>query len=273
MILARLAVVGAVLCTLWFNASYAYGKGGDVLHQAGMVAVAVTIDLCKCGFLPAAAQLWQRSWRLPAMVLVILWPLAFSYSLFAGYAAIATTRTGTTDRATAQLAERQRFQADYERASAALALAQDAPLYETTAGCTTPKTTAQREFCSAIKSHEANQARAHEALSARAIATVDPELALLQQTIGTTPAHLTLLLAFAPALILELVASLGLYAVSSRLTREAPQQRPERVWRPVLRWPILRPQKTLQTPPAAATQPDPLAAWVIPYPPPGQHPL
>ncbi|MEQ1672335.1 MAG: hypothetical protein ABL893_15895, partial [Hyphomicrobium sp.] len=62
MILARLAVYGAILCTLWFNGSYAWSKGGSEIHQYGMVAVAITIDLCKCGFLTGASYLWRNTW-------------------------------------------------------------------------------------------------------------------------------------------------------------------------------------------------------------------
>ena len=40
MILARVAVFGAILCTLWFNGSYAYAKASGEAQQLAMVAVA-----------------------------------------------------------------------------------------------------------------------------------------------------------------------------------------------------------------------------------------
>ena len=36
MIFARIAVAGAILCTLWFNASYAWGKATDLPGQVNL---------------------------------------------------------------------------------------------------------------------------------------------------------------------------------------------------------------------------------------------
>lgn len=233
MILARLAVYGAIVCTLWFNGSYAYAKASGEAHQIAMVAVALTIDLCKCGFLPAASYLWLNRYRVPALVLFAMWPLAFGYSLFAGYAAITTNRTFATTSTEGAAQIRTRTQADYDQVASALAVATASPLWTTTAACTAPKTQSHRQFCDGITRMRQQQHAASISLNASKPAHVDPEVTLLADLTQLTPSTLLLVIAFVPALILELVSSLGFYAVSRRATAEAsrtPVGRQSKFW-------------------------------------------
>lgn len=237
MILARIAVFGAILCTLWFNGSYAWSKGGDDLHRYGMVAVALTIDLCKCGFLPAASHLWRNNWRIPAVVLFLLWPLTFAYSTFSGFASISTNRSITSSATEGQAQQRTRTQAAYDQATAALDLAKTSPLWTATAACTTAKTNKQRDFCDNIETTKNQQEAAAAILNTTTPAHVDPEVTVLKDNTGLTLPALLLIIAAAPALILELVSSLGLYAISRRPIREAsgkPVERRARFWLPRL---------------------------------------
>lgn len=223
MILARLAVYGAILCTLWFNGSYAWSKGGSEVHQYGMVAVAITIDLCKCGFLTGASYLWRSSWFIPAIVLVLLWPLTFAYSLFSGYASISSNRSATTSIAEGQSQQRSRTQAQYDDAAAAIKLAKTSPLWTTTAACTAPKTDKQRDFCGNIETTTHQQTAAATLLNASPPTRVDPEVTALKDSTDLPMPTLMLLIAAWPALILELVSSLGFYAINRRPSPKAPK--------------------------------------------------
>lgn len=233
MILARLAVYGAIVCTLWFNGSYAYAKASGEAHQLAMVAVALTIDLCKCGFLPAASHLWATRYRVPAVVLFVMWPLAFSYSLFAGYAAITTNRTFATASTEGAAQTRARTQADYDQATNALTVAIGSALWTTTAACTAPKTQSHRQFCDGVTRLRQQQHAATTTLNAGKPAHVDPELTLLANLTKFQASTLLLVIAFVPALILELVSSLGFYAVNRRAVAEAsrtPVGRQSKFW-------------------------------------------
>lgn len=224
MILARIAVTGAIICTLWFNGSYAWSKGGGPVHQIALVVVALTIDLCKASFLPAASTLWQRTWRLPALALIVLWPLTFAYSTFAGYSAIASNRAVASASPQAEADKRRRALVNYDQAGADLATAKASPLWSASAACTAPKDAKHRNFCDGIARTTQQQTSAAAQLDATPPAQVDPELAVLRDNTGYPLATLTLIVAFVPAFILELVSSFGLYAISNRNRPEAPER-------------------------------------------------
>lgn len=233
MILARLAVYGAIVCTLWFNGSYAYAKASGEAHQLAMVTVALTIDLSKCGFLPAASHLWTARYRVPAVLLFVMWPLAFGYSLFAGYAAITTNRTFATASTEGAAQTRARTQADYDQATNALTVATGSALWMTTAACTAPKTQSHRQFCDGVTRLRQQQHAATTTLNAGKPAHVDPELTLLANLTTLHASTLLLVIAFVPALILELVSSLGFYAVNRRAAAGAPRtpvEQPSKFW-------------------------------------------
>lgn len=223
MILARIAVFGSIVCTLWWNASYAAAKGGSEFQQYAMVATAVTIDLCKCGFLPAASHLWRNAWRVPATVLVLLWPLTFAYSAFSGFASITTNRSITSAATEGQAQQRSRDQATYDQATAALNLAMTSPLWTATAACSSTKTNKQRDFCDNIATTKSQQEAVGTTLNGSTPAQLDPEVTVLKENTGLSMPTLQLIIAAGPALILELVSSLGFYAISKRSITEAPR--------------------------------------------------
>ena len=182
-----------MLCTLWFNGSYAYGKAAGDVHQFAMVAVALTIDLCKCAFLPAAAYIYGQGFRMRAMALLLLWPLAFGWSLYSGYSSLITNRTqsNTTQEGDAQ--SRARAQTDYDTATAALATAKQSPLWNATAACTAPKTNPHKQFCDGISRTSNTQKAAATLLNTSKPVHVDPEVTMLA-SVTTLPARLVAVL-------------------------------------------------------------------------------
>lgn len=225
MILARVAVFAAVLCSLYFNGSYAYAKASTPAQQLAMVAVALSIDLCKCAFLPAASVLWSEGRRLAPTVLVLLWPLAFAYSLFAGYASVATNRAEATSLTETQAQARARAETDYAQATANLTLAKQANAWTATAACTVVKTNSNRRFCDNIAELIDQQRAATHALDTSRLVKTDPDLSLLASFTSLPLPTVAIAIAFAPALILELVSSLGLYATRRQRRQQAPRTR------------------------------------------------
>ena len=233
MIFARLAVYGAIACTLWFNGSYAWSKGGALPHQLSMVALAITIDLCKCGFLPAASRLWGDRSYLPAFLLVVLWLPALAYSTFAGYASITTNRAATSSADQTRADRYSRAQSDYDQASESLTTATASPMWKRSDACTDPRSRRERSFCQSVSDARKRQLEASRQLDTVIHVAVDPEVTVLSETF-TWPRHvLSLTVALWPALLLELVASLGLYAVYRLRSGKAPERSSETVSRTV----------------------------------------
>lgn len=239
---ARFAVLGAVGTTMYFNGSYALSKTASWEAGAGLLAMALTIDLCKCTFLPISASLWAANYRFAALLLFLLWTPCLAYSTFAGYAQITTQRTLATVDGEANAEERSRAQAAYDRAVADLATAMRAEPWKATSACTLPRKKSQHAFCTKIAATKAAQTAAEATLARLAPAHPNPELTGMVTTTGLDPALLTFLIAFVPALLLELLASVGGYAVSCPLKPTGHAKAPGgpvqgRIRFPGLRWP------------------------------------
>ena len=230
MIFARIAVAGAILCTLWFNASYAMQKATDLPGQIALVALALTVDLCKCGFLPAASLLSRRGRELPAIVLMVLFVPCLAFSIFAGFSSITTNRASTTVATQAIADARARAQSAYDESLRDLAAAKTSSLWAATAGCTTFKTPKHREFCERVDEVRQSQQQALSTLNVAPTVAVDPELAVLENVTGLQAQQLLLTVALWPALLIELVSSLGLYAVSQPTSVNRPT-RSRRLWK------------------------------------------
>ena len=230
--LAHVAVFGAIACTMFFNASYAIRQAGAHEHQAAMVVLALTIDLAKATFLPAAAAARARGLWFGPLLLVLLWLPALTYSTFAGYAYLTTTRSDAHVDDDAQAQARARIQATYDRATADLTTAKTSADWDATAACTRTRTPPQRSFCANVKATETKLEAAAVKLTATRLTHVNPEITALGDVLGWERPTLTLLIALFPAVLIELVAGLGLYAL-----KEAPGQRtsikaPERAQNP-----------------------------------------
>ena len=220
MIFARIAVFGAIACSLWFNGSYAWNKGGALPYQLSMVALAVTIDLCKCGFLSAASALWHAGWRVAPLCLVLLWAPALAYSTFAGFASITASRATRTVDDQAKADVRTRLQTTYDAATARLTAAQSSSLWRATSACTSPRTKAHRQFCASVDEAKREQASAAAGLDRTDAVAVDAEMYVLTANTAIPTPTLTLIVALWPAVLIEFVASLGLYAVTRPSQRQ-----------------------------------------------------
>lgn len=227
--LAHVAVFGAIACTMFFNASYAIRQAGAHEHQAAMVVLALTIDLAKATFLPAAAAARARGMWFGPLLLVLLWLPALTYSTFAGYAYLTTTRSDAHVDDDARAQARARIQATYDRAAADITTAKTAADWNATAACTRTRTQPQRSFCANVKATETKLEAAAANLTITNLIHVNPEITALGDVLGWERPTLTLLIALFPAVLIELVAGLGLYALkaSSEPPSTKPSERPQ----------------------------------------------
>ncbi len=228
MTLAHIPVFGAIAFTMTANASYAYGHANTHETQLAMVMLALTIDLAKATFLPAAARARLHGHRLGALLLVLLWLPALTYSTFAGYAYLTTTRAVATRDDEASAESRARTKADYDRAAADLATAKAHGDWSATGACTRPRTPQQRAFCRNVGATETKLNAAGAALADKRPVHVNPEITALAAVSGWPMTSVSFAIAVFPAVLIELVAGLGLYALRGNAIRGGPSHAPGR---------------------------------------------
>ncbi|MEQ1694374.1 MAG: hypothetical protein ABL901_00905 [Hyphomicrobiaceae bacterium] len=223
---ARLGVYTALIVTLWFNGSYAWGKAVEIPERIGLVALALAVDLCKSGFLAAASHCWHHQARLAATALVVLWFPAIAYSTFCGYASLTTNRAQAvaTDQHSADA--RTRITDAKKRLTADLTTAQSSPLWTASAACTAPKKP-QQAFCENVGNITTRLAELDARLNDQGVRDPNPELSVLVAVTGLALPALTLIVTAWPAILAELVASIGFYALHRAPRPEAPRSAPE----------------------------------------------
>jgi hypothetical protein len=217
MIIARLAVYAAIAVTMYVNGSYAWSKGGSPADQFAMLGLALAIDGCKCSFLRVASLCKQDGRSLPAILLFFMWWPCLVYSTFAGYSYLHSNRTTVSTGKQASAEERQRAQAAHDQAAADLRLATANPLWTTTSACTTVAKGKPKDFCENI-------------LTRIAPTDANPEVTGLAANTGFTPERVQFLIALVPAILVELLASVGFYAIGKHPTEKAPRKPAGAFW-------------------------------------------
>lgn len=266
MLLPRIVVGLAVLATLWFNGSYAYSRGDGLPEKLGLVLLAVIIDLAKTSLLAGAAHLRDRRHYLAAVLLFLLWWPAIGLSTWAGYSYVATNRAASAADKTATSESRARAQLRYDQAKRTVELASAAEAYAASAGCTRPKTATARQFCADYDKATAALAAADTALSAPPATRADPETELLASQLGVSQRAIELTITLLPAIFLELISSLGFYAVTRRsgpIIIRQPAEPPQE---------LLQPVAAVGTRPSTEKPPQPAAKRPVPLDDPPQEP-
>jgi hypothetical protein len=258
--LARLGAWGAVASTIVCNGLYGWSQGAELPQKLGMLAIAATIDLCKCGFLPAASNQWAQGFKLRAILIaVLLWPPALAYSTFCGYSTITTTRTAASSGIAAEEQEHARAQRSYDEATAALAIAEQHPLWAASSACQAVKSR-HRSFCASIVRTRAERAAAEAILNRTKPVTANPEARGIAGFTGIAFSSVVFWIALWPALLIELIASIAFYATGKPVvpaTRSAPVSvRGPSAEARVARTAKTQPQAVLE-PPAPAASPAP----------------
>lgn len=214
MILARLGIFAAILTSIYINGSYAYTKGEGISNQWTMIIVAVTIDIAKVSFLSASVHLRAYGFLFRPLLLVLLFVPCFAFSTFCSYAYFSKNRSVSSAEDQTRAQARTRAQRTYDQASSDLAVAKQHRYWKRSGGCTSPQTRRERSFCSKLTPTQQRLAAAESLLNQRAVVYVDPEMQTLATTFDMDMTTLELIAAIVPALILELLAGLGLYALN-----------------------------------------------------------
>lgn len=214
--LARCAVLIAAITTLYFNGSYAWNTADATHGKAGFVAMALAIDLCKITFLGAATWCWGKRLYLRALVLLLIWPLAFSASTFMAYSAITTQKTTAAAVTDGLAGDRLRLQDRYDGTRQDLATAKADTNWRDTSSCTRPRIRSHRAYCERVASLQTSLDTLADQLGPAPTITAQQDLTQLAATTGMSVAQIAFLAAFLPALLLELIASLGSYAVGAK---------------------------------------------------------
>ncbi|MEQ1695252.1 MAG: hypothetical protein ABL901_05355 [Hyphomicrobiaceae bacterium] len=217
MLIARIVVGMAVLATLLFNGSYAYTRGDGQFEKLGLILLAVIIDLSKTSFLAAAAHLRANRHILAAVVLFVLWWPAIALSSWASFSYISTNRAATAADKAAGSDARDRAQRRYDLAKRKVELVTADSAYVSSAGCAKPKGAVATKFCEGVSEATEELAAAEAALTKAPPGRADPETLLLAQQTGVQQGTVEFMITVVPALFLELVASLGFYAVTRSL--------------------------------------------------------
>jgi hypothetical protein len=244
MIIARLAVYAAIAVTMYVNGSNAWSKGGSPADQFAMLAMALAIDGCKCSFLRVASLCKQDGRSFPATLLFLMWCPCLAYSTYAGYSYLHSNRTTVSTGKQGMAEERQRAQAAHDQAAADLRLATANPLWATTSACTTITKGKAKEFCETVTGLRDDQAAAAAILTRIAPTDANPEVTGLAANTGLTPERVQFLIALVPAMLVELLASVGFYAIGKHPTEIAPRKPVGAFWRSWLSMPGSS-QKTL----------------------------
>lgn len=226
--IARFAVLGAVLCGMALNVSYALTKATGGHTQLVQVAVALTIDLAKCALLGVVAELWVLRYRFAAIVAFVIWLPCIAFSTFSAYSMITTNRTTSTAVIDGRAQDQARQQAAYNRASADLTTAKASPLWSATGACTSAKDKTQRTYCENIGKLQQALTMVTDQLGPTPTVRPDPELETLRRIIPVSSEWLTFLVTVGPAIIIELLASVGSFVVRPRINAKAPGSPTER---------------------------------------------
>lgn len=250
--LAHAPVFGAIACTLFFNAQYAMLHAGPDEQLLAAIALSLTIDLAKATFLPAAARMAGERRHFAALLLVLLWFPALGYSTFAAYGYLASTRANANVIHEIDAGDRARAEADYRRAEADLATAKAHPDWQATGACTRPRTKTHRAFCKSLTETQANLDAAAARLGTTRPVHVMPEVAGLVAATGWPMATITLLIVLVPAVLIELLAGLGLYVLRRPPPAKAPQKPAEGVLMPAAGGVAEATQLAPSRPPAAS---------------------
>jgi hypothetical protein len=162
----------------------------------------------------AAAQAHSRKARLQQWVCIGLWAVCASYTLVSsvGFASLHRSENGATREASAD--RYKTAKADHDRLTEELTAFKASPKYAASAGCADAKTQALQRFCAEVKAKEGEIREARRTMEVGRPTSIDPQAEALSRLTGFSTAQVSTWLAIAVAVVMELVSSLGFFAVA-----------------------------------------------------------
>ncbi|MFT4079317.1 MAG: hypothetical protein QM659_08410 [Rhodomicrobium sp.] len=204
--------IGGIAAAANFRFGQTLGGQSEVdalLFGAGGVAL-VALNFIMPG---AAAGAARRGARIQQAVCIGLFAVCAAFTLTSSVGFSSSHRADYAgDRA--QAAERfERAKADVARLEGDLATMKASAKYQDSAGCADVRSW-QREFCAAVSAKEAEMARTKAVMSAGRPAAIDAQAETLAALMGYKSQDVSTALSVSLAVVYELVASLGFYAVA-----------------------------------------------------------
>ena len=206
-----IVVIGAIAAAMNWRFGQTLGHtelDGYLFGALGVALVALN------WILPgAAAHAASRRARLQQTACIGLWLVCAGYTLVSsvGFSAVHRAENGADRQETAGRYERAK--ADHERLTGELAVMKASPKYEAAAGCADAKWR-QADFCAEVKAKEAEIKAAKRDMDAGRPASIDPQAETLAKLTGFDIGSVSTGLAIAVAVVMELVSSLGFFAVA-----------------------------------------------------------
>lgn len=200
----------AVLTSVAFNLRYGWNSGDDPLDKSLGMALSLVADGVKCSFLAYALTQPRFVQRI---ALRGLWLIASVYSMIAALGAVSLSRDAALSPRQSQSDQRQRAQADYDRADAALKAVHGSPAWATTTACTKP---AKKDvaFCKRATALQADLGAATQLLNRTSTTHADPQAASLSRLTGLKPDDVRAWLPIFIAVVIEVLSAFGFYAIA-----------------------------------------------------------
>lgn len=161
----------------------------------------------------AAAFAASRRARFQQAAAMLLWIVCAAFTLMSSIGISAMHRAENGAERLESAARYLRAKADHERLTGELAAMKTSPKYEAAAGCADAHAR-QADFCAAVKAKEAEIKAARRDVDAGRPASVDPQAETLASLTGFEVGQVSTALAVSVAVVMELVSSLGFFAVA-----------------------------------------------------------
>ncbi len=209
--LPAVVVIGAIAAAMNWRFGQTLGHTELDGYLFGALGVAlVALNWIMPG---AAAFAASRKAKLQQAACIGLWLICAAYTLLSsvGFSALHRAENGADRQIQAE--RYATAKADRERLTGELAAMKASPKYQAAAGCADARAR-QADFCAEVKAKEAEIKAAKRDMDAGRPASVDPQAETLARLTGLETASVSTGLAVAVAVVMELVSSLGFFAVA-----------------------------------------------------------
>ncbi len=206
-----IVIIGAIAAAM--NWRFGQTLGHTELDGYLFGALGVSLVLLNWVLPGAAAHAASRRARLQQAACIFLWIVCAGYTLVSsvGFSAVHRAETGA-DRQES-LDRYDRAKAEHERLMGELKAMKASPKYEAAAGCADVRSR-QADFCAEVKAKADEIKAAKRDMDAGRPASVDPQAETLASLTGFKIEQVSTALAISVAVVMELVSSLGFFAVA-----------------------------------------------------------
>lgn len=213
-------VVGGVVAASNFRAGQALGggEGFDAMAFGSAGVALVALNFIMPG---AAANAGRNGARIQQLACIGLFLICAAFTLASSVGFSSSHRAENAGERRDQVERFERAKADHARIEGELATMKAAPKYQASGGCADVRGWT-KEFCAAFSAKEGELKQAKMVMDAGRPAAIDAQAETLAALMGYKPQDVSMALSVSLAVVYELVASLGFYAVAHGGAKPAP---------------------------------------------------